>query len=272
MWGTMPTFEYLRISLAKQPDLFDPGLSRQEFLRKVFSRRWDFTYRRRVYTYDPIPDSGEYIGGVIGREIAELRNDGPDTHWKVIEQRHWPIAYLSLDLAEKEQIAAVQNHQRIGSPYGLLRSLLEHAARAEGLGSWKSSIEYISSASDFWVAAKNYAGRITSLSFVFVPPNMLGAKEAIDDLVKAASEETLSEETELKLKNADGNLVPSGSLVEASVATAAAGGGEITMRAGKKVIFSSSANRRTKEIDSEEIPKPSSIEQVRDFFKRLMAK
>ncbi|PYF04491.1 hypothetical protein BJ122_103145 [Rhodopseudomonas faecalis] len=268
----MPTFEYLRISLAKQADLFDPGLSRQEFLRNIFSRRWDFSYRRRVYTYDPIPDSGDYIGGVIGREIAELRNDGPDTHWNVIEQRHWPIAYLSLDLAEREQIAAIQNHQRVGSPYGLLKSLLEHAVRSVEFASWKPSVEYISSASDFWIAANNYAGKITSLSFVFVPPNMLGAKEAIDDLVKAASEEALSEETELKLKNPHGNLVPSGSLVEASVSTATAGGGAITMRAGKKVIYSSSANRRTKEINSEDIPKPSSIEKVRDFFKRLMAK
>lgn len=269
----MPTFEYLRISLAKPPpNLFNPEITRQDFLRRVFSRRWDFTYRRRIYTYDPLPDTGEYVGGVIGREIAELRNEGPDSHWNLIEQKHWPIAYLCLDLGEREQIAALQNHQRVGSPFGLLKSLLEHATKSDDFAFWRPNVEYISSASDFWVAAKHYAGKITSLSFIFVPPNMLGAKEAIDNLVKAASEEAFSEETELKLKNLEGNLIPAGTLVEASVSTATSGGGEVTMKSGKKIIYSSSANRQTKEIDSDEIPKPSSVEQIRDFFRRLMAK
>lgn len=269
----MPIFEYLRVSLAKSPPtLFDIEMTRQDFLREVFSQRWDFTHRKRVYTYDPIPDSGEYIGGIVGREIAELRNDGPDAHWNLIEQKHWPIAYLSIDLGEKEQIAAFQNHGRVGSPRGLLESLLEHVVKQEKYVRWRPSVEYVSSAADFWKAAEAFAGRISSLSFTFVPPNMLGAKEAIDNLVRAASDEANSEETELKLKNLGGHLTPSGDLVEASVSTATAGGGEVIMKSGKKTIFSSAKNRMTKEIDPEEIPKPSSIDQVRAFFKRLLAK
>lgn len=269
----MPVFEYLRVSLAKgPPSLFDVEQTRQEFLREVFSQRWDFTHRKRVYTYDPIPETGEFIGGIVGREIAEFRNDGPDTHWSLIEQKHWPIAYLSVDLGEREQIAAVQHHSRVGSPRGLLESLLEHVVKQEQYARWKPSIEYISKAADFWKAAESFAGRITSLSFTFVPPNMLGAKQAIDDLVRAASDEANSEETELKLKNPSGHLFASGDLVEASVSTATAGGGEVVMKAGKAVIFSSAKNRMTKDIDAEEIPAPSNIDQVRAFFRRLLAK
>lgn len=269
----MATFEYLRISLARgQASLFEPELTRQDFLREVFTRRWDFTYRKRVYTYDPLPDTGDYVGGVIGREIAELRNAGPDTHWQLIEQRHWPIAYLTIDIGEKEQVAALQNHGKVGSPRGLLESLLEHATKTERYASWRPAVEFVSSAADFWKAASSHVGSITSLSFSFLPPNMLGAKEAIDDLVRAAAEEANSEETELRLKNSDGNLNPSGPLVEASVSTATQGGGEVTMKAGKKTIYSSSKNRKTKEIENDDIPKPSNIEKVREFFRRLMAR
>lgn len=268
----MAIFEFLRISLAAKADLF-ADLTRQQFLRQAFSRRWDFTYRKRLYTYTPLPRMmDDIVGGIVGREISEFHNDGPDTHWSIIEQKHWPIAYLALDIGEREQIAAFQNHNRVGSPLGLLESLLEHIARDPSYLGWRPSVEYMASKSDFWKAAETFKGKISALTFTFVPPNMLGAKQAIDNLVKAASAETNAEETELKLRNPGGNLVPAGDLVEASLDTATSGGGEVTMKAGKKTVFSSSKNRTTKEFDADDIPKPSSIEQVLALFKRLLPK
>lgn len=269
----MPTFEYLRVSLAPgQRSLFDADMTRQEFLKEAFGRRWDFTYRKRLYTYDPITIDDGPVGGVVGREIAELHNAGPDTHWEIIEQKHWPIAYLTLDIGEREQIAAFQHHGKVGAPRGLLESLLEHITKTAEFASWRPAVEFVSSSADFWKAAEAYTGKITSLSFSFLPPNMLRAKEAIDDLVRAASDEANSTETEIKMNNPDGNLVPSGTLVEASVSTATQGGGEVTMKSGKKIIYSSSKNRKTKEIDGDDVPKPSSLEQVRGLFRRLLAK
>jgi hypothetical protein len=135
---------------------------------------------------------------------------------------------------------------------------------------WRPNIEYISNSDDFWTAAKEYAGQISLLNFIFVPPNMLRAKEKIDELVRAASDEAHSEETMLKLKNDQGGLVADGDLVRAAVSTAAAGGGEILMKSGRKTIYSSSKNRKTLEIDPLEIPEPSNVDRVRGFFRRLV--
>lgn len=271
----MAVFEYLRISLAKTPaPLFEATeMSRQQFLKEALSKRWDFPHQKRILTYDPATGDGEdIVGGIVGREIREIDSEGPDESWKPVELTHWPYALLAVDIGEREQIAAFQKHSRVGSPRRILSSLLDHIVRQSAYSIWRPQIEYISSSEDFWAAAKAHAGTISSLNFVFVPPNMLRAKEAIDDLVRAASDEANSEETELKLRNPSGNLVPDGDLVKAAVSTATSGGGEVVMKSGTKIIYSSSKNRKTKEIDAEEIPAPSSVELIRSFFKRLIAR
>jgi hypothetical protein len=271
----MAIFEYLRISLARPdaPLLEAMEMSRQEFLREALSKRWDFPYSKRILTYDPTTtDDGQIVGGIVGREIREIDSEGPDEAWKPIELKHWPHALLAVDIGDTEQIAAFQKHGRVGSPRRVLSSLLDHIVKQPAYSMWHPHVEYISSSDDFWAAAKAHAGTISSLNFVFVPPNMLRAKEAIDDLVRAASNEANSEETELKLKNPGGNLVPAGDLVTAAVTTATSGGGEVVMKSGARIIYSSSKNRKTKEIDAEDIPAPSSVDLIRGFFKRLIPK
>jgi hypothetical protein len=271
----MAVFEYLRISLAKSPAplLEAMEMNRQQFLRDALSKRWDFPHARRILTYDPrTPNEGQLVGGIVGREIREIDSEGPDEAWRPVELTHWPHAMLAVDIGDTEQIAAFQKHGRVGSPRRVLTSLLDHIVKQPGYTMWKPHVEYISSSQDFWAAARAHAGTISSLNFLFVPPNMLKAKEAIDDLVRAASNEANSEKTELTLRNPSGNLVPEGDLVTAAVTTATEGGGEVVMKAGTKIIYSSSKNRKIKEIDAEDIPAPSSVELIRTFFSRLMEK
>jgi hypothetical protein len=273
----MATFEYLRISLAKSElPLFPPEeMTRGQFLRAVFSQRQDFTYRKRIYTYDPIDElgsEGDVLGGIIGREVKELRNTGPDADWLFKLESNWPFVYLAIDVSHAKQIAVVQRQNQVGSTLNLLQEMLDSATRDPRFEMWSPKVEYIASAQDFWKVAEEYAGRITSLKFVFVPPNMLRAKEAVDDLVRAASEEANAATTELQLKNGEGNLVPSGDLVEAAVSTATNGGGEAVMKVGKKTVYSSSMNRTTYEVDPDDMPEPSSIETIRNLFKKLLGK
>lgn len=269
----MAQFEYLRVSLAKQPaPLLDRiEMNRQDFLREVLSKRWVFPYRGKSLVYDPIPLLDDNVlGGVVGRQVTELKSEGPDDQWRPVEHKYWPHALLAVDVGETEQIAVFQKDTRVGSPRRMLQRLMEFITADAPYRIWRPNVEYISNSEDFWAAAKEYSGRISLLDFIFVPPNMLRAKEKIDELVRAASDEAHSEETMLRLKSDEGSLVADGDLVRAAVSTAAAGGGEILMKSGRKTIYSSSKNRKTLEVDPVEIPEPSNIDRVRGFFRRLV--
>lgn len=275
----MATFEYLRISLARidPPPLLDrmrtkPALSRQEFLREAFSEKWNFSYRRKMYAYVPIPQvkGSNIVGGLIGRQLREFHYDGPESDWRIIEQKHWSVSFAGIDISEDVQIAAVQYNPHIGDPRKMMQALLDTISKKRPYDDWHAFVEYVSSEEDFWNAAKRYAGKISSLNFVFVPPNMLRAQAAVNNLVKAAAEEANSEITELKLKNPKHALRAKGDLVAAAVSTATKGAGKVIMKSGKTTVFSSSRNRKTKKIEKDDMPMPSAVESIRKLFKWLL--
>lgn len=275
----MALFEILRVSLAPAAELplFEQAginpevITRNRYFELALTERHMFLHRRRAYFYMPVTQQDEVYAGVIGRQLSEVVNDGPESNFALMEQKRWIVAFLFFDAADTRQKAALQRNQRVGSPRGLLESFFEHVSEQSSLRYWKPYTEFISSKSDFWKATEEYRGQITSLNFKFLPPNVLGLGQAINDLVREATiGAPNAEHVDLKLINKNGQINPAGELVESGLNTATLGGGEVNMKVGTKVIYSSSKNRETQEVEKDDIPSPSAKDRVIALAKRLL--
>lgn len=272
----MPTFEALRVSLARVPysqgffEEQEPTQDRQVFFNEMLGVRRDFPHYKRRVTYVPIVTDPDFIAGVFGKEIYEKKRVGPDEWFDVTEDVNWPLAYVFFENTSDSQIAVVQYNNRVGSPRRILESLFKNYSTESRFRAFEPRVEYITSKDEFWATIKQYRGKITSINFTFLPPNALGAGEAVDRLVDAAYNEANSEETEVRLRNKDGKTRAEGELVETSVDRASRGGGEIKVKSGKKTVYSSSKHRRTQDVDDEEIPEPSAKEEIIKLGKNLL--
>lgn len=258
----MAKFEFLRLSLsvpvigdlARQGVRYEPDLSRTEYLREFFSQRRDFFYYGRVFTFVPSP--AETLGpdiysGYVGRQITEIVNAGPDELFALTKQNHYKASFVAVNIRADQQLVAFEKKVEVGSSLNILKEMFSSYVRARKSHSWHTDIEYVSSSDEFWDAARKYKGRITELSFEFFPPNGLSGFDRFKEFDRLAKSQTNGQSSQYSLKNRDGNIVPEGEFVESAVAYAAEGPGNIQMKDGRNIIFSS---RQAKKII--EAPEP----------------
>ncbi len=270
----MPTFEFLRLSLSvptigdltKDYDRQEPDITRKEFLTKAFSERLDFFYKKKMYSYVPIPikiNRQDTFAGFIGKPVEELVNDGPDNFFALTPSNHYNAAFLAIDVSESRQIIAFEKGHDVGSPHSIISAMLEHYVKKRKGVSWYSDVEYISLEENFWQAAKKYRGQITELSFEFYPPNGL---EGFDDFKKfdrAAKQQANGKSSEYSIKNPDGGVTPEGGFVEDAVEYASEGPGKITMKKGNRTLFNSRNAKRTKDVPESIMPRQGEGERFK---------
>ena len=245
-------------------------ITRRDYLARALTTRRNFLYRKKPFYFLPVTADADLYAGLIGREIREINNLPPEQGFELVEENKWKAAYIFFDARENKQIAIFESNNKVGLPRGLLQAFLENQRQDIDMAAWTPHVEYISSAPDFWVAVEEYLGRITSLNFTFLPPNALRASEAVDDLVRAASEQANASSTDLRLRNPDGKLEPRGELVETALATATKGGGDVSMKVGTKIVYSSATNKETREVQPEEMPRPSAKDKVIAMGRKLL--
>jgi hypothetical protein len=256
----MAIFEFLRLSLGKpdQGALFsDDGgptreISRREYLERIFSsRRIDFAYYGGHYTFSIYDMEGETLVGRIGKKAIGRVRGGPDQDFLAEMVEDWKTAWVFLDLSSKSQLLAVQTG--VAATKELVAALFRTLEERNPAHEYVAFVEYVSRRSDFWAVANQYRGKLTRLEFTFVPPNALGLEEEIRSIVDAAKA-VGSEKTKFIHTNSHGALYPHGDYVEAALKTTTDGAGSVEMRAGKKVVFSSSKNRKTVAVDGNDVP------------------
>ena len=270
----MPTFEFLRLSLsvptigdlAKDYDRQEPDLTRKEFLAEVFSKRHDFFYSGRLYTYMPFPikiAGQDTFAGFIGKPVEELVNDGPDNFFALTPSNHYKAAFLAADISERRQIIAFERGHDIGSSHRIISSMIEHYVKERKGFSWYSDVEYMSLEESFWHAAKKYRGQITELSFEFYPPNGLEGFDEFKKFDRLAKQQANGKSSEYSIKNPDGSVAPEGEFVEDAVEYASEGPGKITMKRGNKTLFNSRDAKRTKDVPESIMPRQGEGERFK---------
>lgn len=279
----MPTFEYLRLSLsvptigdlAREAQRNEPDATRREFLTEVFSSRHDFFYSGRLYTYVPFPEScqgPDIYAGFVGKPVEELVNAGPEELFALTKSKHYKASFLAIDVSPDQQVMAFEKRQDVGSSQRITAALLEsHVTRRKGF-SWHTDVEYLSTEKDFWMAAKEFRGQITEISFEFYPPNGLKGFDKFKEFDRIAKQQANGQSSEYSIKNPDGAVAPEGGFVESAVEYASEGPGKITMKSGRKTLFSSRQARRTKDAHESLMPHQSEPTKILGLISYLFGK
>ncbi len=279
----MSAFELLRFSLSIptigdlniQENREEPDLDRQAFLNEVFSERIDFFYYGRQLTFFPFKDIdlGENrYAGIIGNPVQELVHLGPDDAFALASSKHYKIAYLYFDAAPEKQIAAFEKRNEIGAAHKVLRAMIEEFVRLRKGYSWHVDIEYLSSKQDFWEAAKKYKGQITKLSFEFYPPNGLNGFDKFKEFDRLAKDQANGQSSEYSITNKEGGVDPAGDFVESAVEYASEGPGRITMKSGRKTLYSSRAAKRVVEVVESLMPRNNEHAKILGLFDLLFGR
>lgn len=271
----MAEFEFFRLSLSvptlgpllEGEDRQEPSLSRQEFLSTIFSIRRDFPHRGRMYVYAPTPKDAHQdnkIGGIIGKQVEQVVNSGPESLFAPEILSHWRIAYLGIDLKSDRQIVAFEVKNEIGSGTSLVQSLVEsYVASDRSKIHWHVDINPIVEESEFWEAVKELKGTIKELTFNFVPPNGITGFESFKEFDKLAKRQANASSSAYTLKNEDAALMPSGETVESAAEYTSEGGGEIIIRGERrKILYRSGSRKRLKAIPESLMPRLGEIAKM----------
>ncbi len=203
-------FELFRLSLLKreQIDMFQfQDMSREEWLKKVFLTEIPFSHHGTEYHYSPaIDDSDEnIIIGRVGRHVLREENLPPDEGLEDFTRETWIASVLVLDPTEHDdgQKLAIQNIGDVGKPTSLINQLTQ-AINQTYSGPFKIEPSQIVEAQSFWNYVEENRGSVTSISFDFIAPNMLGADDEFHDEMREFRDSEKASKVKLILQNEDG--------------------------------------------------------------------
>jgi len=210
----MATFELLRLSLTErkniQQELFsekiDP-ISREDFLRKVFSKNTTFYHQSNEFHYVPSNDieSGNMLIGRIGRSFISDENLPPEQGLQESEHVGWKASAIVIDPTHHSdgQKISFQFQQKVGKPFPLIKSLIKEINdQKESI--YHIDVEPIFSPKTFWGFVDKHKGEVTSIKFDFTAPNMFGSSDDLSEELKQFRDMEKAQKIEIKLKSEDG--------------------------------------------------------------------
>jgi hypothetical protein len=265
----LATFEFLRLSLSVPPlaaldssGSAEPQENRQSFIETVFSQRRDFYRGATLFSYVPVPSEALPAGilaGFIGKPSSAKLKAGPEEIFAQISLKDWNASFVVVDANEGAQVVAFEQRTNVGASLAIIETLFAAVVRERKSFSWHTDVEYITSTKAFKDAAKEYRGRITTLSFTFYPANGLRGFDKFKEFDKLAKKQTNSELSSYSLKNSAGNVDPTGGFVKDAVEYANEGAGRTIMKSGKNIVYDSRRSKKTKTVPESIMPREGDL-------------
>jgi hypothetical protein len=246
-------FQLFRLSLLPraQIDAFDeaPGISKRDYLHRVFSQNYRFDHYKHQFHYlvDPVRTTPEATLGRLGREVVIEENLPPEKGFEEISHPGWKACVLVVDPTDHAdgQKASLQIDPRVGTPSALFRSLVRAINDANPSSAYLLEAQPIVDAESFWEFAEENRGDVTSLTFEFLVPNGLWSTDtSLRDELRRARETIKAQKVISTYKSNDGLETNSEQIAEA-VDYVARGSGEIKAKARGNKTFSSTESPKT---------------------------
>jgi hypothetical protein len=174
-------FELLRIFLTvrDQRDLFASSLSpnREAWLRSEFSKGFSFKCRRKDYFYEPdlaaSKDTG-FVIGRIGREHIAKENLPPEMGLKETRRTSWRARKVLIDPTNHEdgQKVAFEMDSAASKAEFIFKGICDYLNHRDPETPYWMEANGIIDAKDFWDFLEIHKGKVTSIKFELVAPNM----------------------------------------------------------------------------------------------------
>ena len=181
---------------------------------------------RRRYRYELVCRINNFVMMITSRQknVKVIREDHTPA-----DVDSFPFSYIIFDNEKEYQFVAVQE-----SPELHARTIVKKLEKSlqEKLKARYLTVKFspVYKESDFWVFARENEGKIISLSFSLITPNMSNISSMLSEDLKRTAKVTAAIETNLRLKSDSSsslNLQPDNDELNGLVNYAAEGGGEI---------------------------------------------
>ena len=271
-------FQLFRLSLleVRQMNLLRSNeMSREEWLKEVFSEEIPFTHYGTKFHYSPaLDDSGDgVVVGRIGKHVLRDENLPPEEGLKDFTRDTWIASVLVLDPTDHEdgQKLAIQDISKVGKPASLIRTLVQ-IINEKFNGPFQIEVYQIVDAESFWQYVEQNRGNITSVSFEFVAPNMIGADDDFHKEMRAFKNSERARKVGLKFQNEDG-VNPETDRVRRAVNYALTESkGKVTAKAKGKPNYNSDNKAKKSEISDVKEKGLELVKIAKDLANRILGR
>lgn len=246
-------FEQFHFSLIEreQPDMFEPPVSREEWLRRAFGARFQFRHMGNQFHWVPQELAAEFIVGVIERKTTQHQRKPPEEGAAEFEGEIWQGSLVIIDPKHHPdgQKVAVEDKVSVGQPKALLSSLVGHV-NADASNQYALFFKPLFRGDSFRKFAERHGGSLQYVAFKFTVPNMIfGVGTKVVTGLKRIGKDTGAQEVDLRLESDDGVDANSNSVKEA-VDYAEDGNARVTAKAITGEYWSSTKRKLTVKMHS----------------------
>ena len=268
-------FYILRMSLSQENQLpldevAGPPLTREEYLRSVFSRAIVFQHRRKTFHYVPTKASPSQpiMAGGLGREFVAFENLAPEAGFEAVMHRGWKAAVVAIDPAHHDdgngQRVVINHDPDVGMPFPVFASLVSAINEADALKPYHIEVEPLFDPQSFWTFAERHPHQVTTVAFNLTTPNPWGGLDGFEKDLQDMRDDEHAHTVRLSLHSGSGLRVNT-PRIKQLVDYARKGRGTITARAQDGSSYNSTSKATTVKLDDRD-GKESLLERVsRDF-------
>lgn len=272
-------FEIYRFHLlpitTKQISLFDDAILSNEELIERKNQFFDEIVQNLQNNTQDLPielyssEDSSYLFRLANPKTTLIYRDFTEIHEKTE-----PYIYIIINTDPEIQKIAISRNSEAFSTSSASKNILNKIL-TKYLLPYSLSIEFeqMFKSGTFWNYVKKYEGRIKSIDFEIIKPNLSKISRAIKDSLKPLIESTNSHKTHLKLdapkEGVLENINPENKLVDGLVSYSSEGGGNISMKImGISTRVRTEDMTTTKKIDELQIK--GSPDQIIKLWKQII--
>jgi len=180
--------------------------------------------------------------------VLREENKSPDEGLEDYMHETWLAALVVIDPTHHEdgQKLAFESIANVGKPLMLIGSLLNSINERYIYGPYAIEAGQIIETQEFWDYVKENKGKITSVSFDLIAPNMFGNSDDWDEDMRDFREQEQARKIRITINNSDGTIDPETKRMRQAVSYAERNSGSIKARAkGRKNYNSRDAAKRS---------------------------
>jgi len=251
-------YQLLPITQNVQPDMYRKELTleklkeiKNELFFEVLDNLPTLKHRSLSLQHKSILKSNDWFAFKLGAQKTIERENKNFIKEKI---ESWPHVTVIINNDPSIQLIAISRNLKAFSGTSVVAKILESSLREHLLNMQLTlQIESIFDKKEFWSLIEKYQGKLTSVKFELISPNMANISKAIKIDLKQINTETNSHRTNIELNAAEGTVLeidPENEILDSLVNYASEGGGDISMKIkGLKKKIHTKTTTKTMELD-----------------------